>query len=111
MIFNKDILPQLDSFHPREFSLEGAVIMAMNIAYDEFITFSRGEWSLDNYQICISYTDDMDYISIAFLPDPAHEINGIPFEVANRGMYKNGRGVEYIYSLMDFSMLQKILMR
>ncbi|WP_156409984.1 hypothetical protein [Duganella sp. Root198D2] len=111
MIFNKHILPELDSFHPRDFNLPGSAIMAMSIAYDEFMIFSKGEWSLDNYQICISYTDDMDYMSIAFLPDPAYEINGIPFEVASRGMYKNGRGVEYIYSLMDFSLVKKILMR
>lgn len=79
MIFNKDSFPEFDRFYPRDFNLSGAVIRAMSIAYDEFMIFSKCEWLFDNYQICVSYTDDMDYISAAFLPDPAHGINGIPF--------------------------------
>ncbi|MGW8389327.1 hypothetical protein [Pseudoduganella sp. HUAS MS19] len=101
----------LDSLYQRSFSFSGEIVKAANLAYEEFMHLSKGKWPLDNYSVCFSITDDYQYTSFAFIPDPAHEINGIPFEVSNRGMYKNGQGVVYIYRLKDYSLVNTTYMR
>lgn len=111
MIFNKDKWQMVESGGLKDFSLPGKVLKAANLAYKEFMLFSKGEWSLENYEICLSITHDLQYASFSFLPDPAYEVNGIPFEIADRGIYKNGRGVVYVYCLNDYVLVDKKFMR
>lgn len=106
-----DKLFGLDNLYQRSFSFSGEIVKAANLAYEEFMLLSKGEWPLENYSVCFSVTDDYRYTSFAFMPDPAYEIGGIPFEVSNRGMYQNGRGVVYIYSLADYSLVNTTYMR
>ncbi|WP_426336951.1 hypothetical protein ACN9MY_05635 [Pseudoduganella sp. R-31] len=106
-----DKLLGLDNLFQRSFIFSGEVVKAANLAYAEFMRLSKGAWSLESYSICFSVTDDNRYTSLAFMPDPAYEVNGIPFEVADRGMYKNGMGVVYIYRLVDYSLVNTTYMR
>lgn len=106
-----DKLFGLENLYQRSFSFSGEIVKAANLAYEEFMLLSKGEWPLDNYSVCFSVTDDYRYTSFSLIPDPAYEIGGIPFEVPYRGMYKNGRGVVYIYGLVDYSLVNTTYMR
>lgn len=106
-----DLSEGVNVFYQRSFGFPGDVVKAANLAYKEFMSLSEGAWSLDNYSISFRITDDCQYASFAFVPDPAYEINGMPFEVSSQGMYKNGIGVVYIYRLLDYSLVRTIYMR
>lgn len=110
MNFDGGQMWELDHY-PKDFNLPGKVIRAASLAYEEFVSFSKGEWSLDNYEICLSITKDLQFLSFSFIPDPAYEINGLPFEISANGMYKNGRGVVYVFRIEDYALINRTFMR
>ncbi|WP_338767675.1 hypothetical protein [Massilia sp. METH4] len=97
--------------YPSDFSFRGEVLPTFPLALEEFRRKSKGEWSLSNYKIAISVNDDQSYAAVSFLPDPAYFVNGIPFEIADRGMYRNGMAIVYIYRLGDLSLVNTSYMR
>jgi hypothetical protein len=97
--------------YPGDFSFRGKLLHVFPLALEEFNKLSKKNWPLDNYQISVSVSDDESYAAISFLPDIANVVEGIPFEIASRGMYKNGMGVTYIYRLEDRFLVKKTYMR
>ncbi len=108
---DKEKWQPLIGHYPRDFSFRGKVIPILSLAFEEFKNISKGNWSLDNYEISVSVNCDESYAAVSFVPDPAHSVDGVPFEVADRGMYANGMGITFIFSLIDFRLVNKTYMR
>jgi hypothetical protein len=66
-------------------------------------------WPIEKYNIIVSFYEE--YAAVAFCPMIEDFIDGIPFEVADRGMWKNGPGVDIFISLDDYSHLKTVFMR
>lgn len=97
--------------YPGDFTFRGKALPIFTLAIGEFNKLSKGEWPLENYEIMVKINEDSSYAAISFIPDPAHEIDGIPFEVADGGMFKNGMGVSYVYRLEDLCLVNRTFMR
>jgi len=111
MDFNNEEFGNFIKVDLKEFVISGKVLKAADLAYKEFLLLSKGRWPLDVYEICISITKNNKFASFSFLPNIADDTCGFPYEIANKGMYKNGMGVVYIFRLDDFSLIGKIFMR
>ncbi|MBY4727250.1 MULTISPECIES: hypothetical protein [Burkholderia] len=111
MSYSKDDVLELAARYPSDVSCSGECFEVFGLALAEFRKFSKGEWSLKNYNVSIDFGRDERLVAISFIPRPAYEVNGVPFEVADKGMYKNGRGVTYIYTVDGGELLKAVYMR
>ncbi|WP_157660022.1 hypothetical protein [Burkholderia ubonensis] len=50
-------------------------------------------------------------VAVSLIPKPAYEIDGVPFEIASRGMYLHGCGVSYVYAVETRQLLKTVYMR
>ncbi|WP_157649690.1 hypothetical protein [Burkholderia ubonensis] len=111
MSYSDDDVLELMRKHPSEMNFRGDCFEIFDIALKEFGAFSRGEWSLKNYEVSVDVGCGGEVVVVSFVPDVAYSVNGVPFEIASQGMYKNGRGVVYAYSISEKKLLKTIYMR
>lgn len=111
MTYSKDDVLELATKYPSDVSFSGACFEVLGLALAEFRKFSKGEWPLVNYKVSVDVGKNESLIAIAFTPLPACEVNGVPFEVADQGMYRNGRGVTYIYTVDGGELIKAVYMR
>lgn len=93
-----------------DYELSGMVIEIICLATDYFMKITHNKYSLDNYGIEIQLLSE-NFISISFIPNIDNYIDGIPFELAVNGEYKNGQGYTLIYDLQTKNILDTIGMR
>ncbi|MDO5106077.1 hypothetical protein [Capnocytophaga sp.] len=93
-----------------DYELSGTVITIICLAKDYFIKITNNKYSLDNYEIEIQLLSE-NFLSISFIPNVDNYIDGIPFEIAVNGQYKNGQGYTFIYDLQTKNILDVIGMR
>ncbi|WBS02556.1 hypothetical protein OU994_30685 [Pseudoduganella sp. SL102] len=111
MSSEKEKWQHLISGYPGDFSFRAKLLPIFPLAINEFNKLSSGNWSLEDYEILVEVNEDESYAAISFLPDPEYLIDGVPFEVAHRGIFKNGMGVTYVYCLKDLSLVNITYMR
>ncbi|WP_163012837.1 hypothetical protein [Burkholderia stabilis] len=97
--------------YPAEIEFRGGCFEVFGLALKEFEVLSKGEWSLENYNVSLNVGCDGEVVVVSFVPDVAFSIDGVPFEVADQGMYVNGRGVVYAYDISEKRLLKTIYMR
>lgn len=107
---DEDIL-KLATKHPSDTSFRGDCFAMFGLALTEFEKLSRRQWSLKDYKVSVDLDANANMVAISFTPFPAYEISDVPFEVADQGMYKNGRGVTYVYAVNEEKLLKTIYMR
>ncbi|WP_155122347.1 hypothetical protein [Burkholderia ubonensis] len=110
MSYSDDVAKLIDKY-PRDMSFNGACFEMFGAALKEFEVLSKGEWSLENYTVSVDIGCDGEIVIVSFVPIPAYSVDGVPFEVASQGMYKNGRGVLYAYSVSEKKLLETVYMR
>lgn len=71
----------------------------------------RSEWPLSGYSVLLSWHVEHELANISFCPKIDTLVEGIPFEVSDRGMYANGPGVTFIISIPDCSLVKTVHMR
>jgi hypothetical protein len=87
-----------------------ALFHAVDYLRQEFKGFRR-EWPITNYDVLLSWYTEYGLVDIAFCPKVETFVQGGPFEVADRGMYRNGPGIEFVLSLSDYSLVKRVYMR
>jgi hypothetical protein len=102
--------PQLNP----DFDFEGRKLLVFyysKIYLDDIFKskFSGKSWPIEKYDVVASFYKE--YASVSFCPMIENFIDGIPFEVADRGIWKNGPGVQIFISLDDYSHLKTVFMR
>ncbi|KAB0638040.1 hypothetical protein [Burkholderia stagnalis] len=111
MIYSQDDILELATKYPSDFSFRGDCFEVFGLALAEFRKLSKDEWPLENYKVSVDIGKNENLVAVSFTPLPAYEVGGVPFEVADQGMYKNGRGVTYIYAVEDGELLKAVYMR
>ena len=96
---------------PPDFDISGKMFKALLLANEAFINLPNNDWDLDNYSVHITASEDKKYVKIGFLPNIDTFVDGIPFQIANRGMYKYGMGVSFTYDLQTMILLNTTFMR
>jgi hypothetical protein len=109
--YSQDDIMELVTRYPSDYSFRGDCFKIFGLALSEFKKLSKDQWPLDCYKISIDIGKNESLVAIAFIPLPAYEVDGVPFEVADQGMYKNGRGVTYIYATESEELLKTVYMR
>lgn len=69
------------------------------------------KWPMSGYEVNISIHPEQRCGSVFFFPKVENFIQGIPFEISVGGVRKNGIAVTYYLSLVDFSLIEKIISR
>ncbi|AYZ67154.1 hypothetical protein WI73_23100 [Burkholderia ubonensis] len=111
MNFSEDDVLDVLTRYPDDISLDGACLEVLGAALREFEALSKGQWSLSNYTMSINVGSEGRVIAVSLMPNPAYEINGVPFEIASRGMYLHGRGVTYVYAIETRQLVKTVYMR
>nr|WP_263869987.1 hypothetical protein [Burkholderia cepacia] len=111
VIYSQDDILELATKYPSDFSFRGDCFEIFGLALAEFGRLSKGKWSLGDYKVSIDFGKNESLVAVSFTPLPAYEVNGVPFEIADQGMYKNGRGVTYVYAVENGELLKTIYMR
>ncbi|WP_124579295.1 MULTISPECIES: hypothetical protein [Burkholderia] len=111
MNYNEEEVMGLVRRFPPDFMFDGVVFKFFGRALDDFKEFSKGRWPLGNYTVSVNSESDGRMVAISFSPITVDLVDDIPFEIADRGVYKNGMGVTYVYSTGDGKLLKKIYMR
>lgn len=73
---------------------------AVGHLHDAFARFGR-TWPLEKYDILVTSDDDQGLARVAFCPQVETLVNGIPFEVADGGMWANGPAPVFDLALAD----------
>lgn len=68
-------------------------------------------WPLNRYTVLVTQHTEYSMVDVAFCPDPTNFVDGIPFEIADKGMYINGPGVQLILAADDHSLIRTVYMR
>ncbi|WP_144030305.1 hypothetical protein [Burkholderia sp. AU6039] len=105
-----DKIENLVNKYPGDFSFSGRCFEVIYLAASEFLKFSKGEWPLGNYEIEIGFNDGETLMSVSFIPVLVHEVEGVPFEISNQGMYGNGCGVKYISDVIEQNLIKSVYM-
>lgn len=66
---------------------------------------------MSNYEIEVGFNDGETLMAVSFIPVSVHEVAGVPFEISNQGMYGNGRGVKYVYDVIEQKLIKAVYMR
>lgn len=111
MSYKESDVLELMRKHPAEVEFRGGCFEVFGLALKEFEALSKGEWSLKKYNVSINVGCDGGVMVVSFVPDVAFNVGGVPFEVADQGMYVNGRGVVYAYDISEKRLLKAIYMR
>jgi len=76
-----------------------------------FKNMKVSSYTISKYNVLLAIHTNYDIAAISFCPKVETFIEEVPFEVPNRGVWKNGPGVSFFYSLSSKSLLKKIYMR
>ena len=105
-----------DDRDPPDYRLDGVAFLVLYHAkkyldqtFDE--RFGGKTWPLEKYNVLTTLYENEGYAAVAFCPKIETFVQGIPFEVADRGIWKNGPGVHLFISLKDYSLLKTTFMR
>lgn len=71
----------------------------------------KGDYSIPKYNVLISLHINHDIEVVSFCPKVETFIQGVPFEIPYKGMWQNGPGVSFYYSLSNHVLIKKIYMR
>ena len=101
---------------PPDHTLEGREAMALIHGYQYLLKhfqkyFSGKIWPIEKYSVCVNYYKDFNYIVVSFIPITETFIDGVPFEIADRGMYKNGPGTSFFLDPITYELLRFHAMR
>ena len=111
MSYSQEDAMELVTKYPSDYSFKGNCFKIFGLALDEFKKLSKGQWSLNFYKVSIDFGKNESLVAVSFVPLPAYEVNGVPFEIADQGVYKNGRGVTYVYEIEKEELLKTVYMR
>lgn len=105
-----------DERDPPDYRFDGRLLPLMQRArtYLEDIyqdRFSGRTWPIEGYVVILNSYHEEGYAAVSFCPKVESAVEGVPFEVADRGIWKNGPGVQLFISLKDFSLLKTVFMR
>ncbi|CAB3969719.1 MULTISPECIES: hypothetical protein [Burkholderia] len=111
MSYSEDDVLELVARYPSDYSFRGDCFKIFGLALAEFKKLSKDRWPLSCYKVSVDLGGGESLVAVTFSPLPAYEIDGVPFEVADQGMYQNGRGVTYIYAIEGAALLKTVYMR
>ncbi len=91
-------------------------MLALETSIQYFFTIlktfkNHKKWSLEKYTIYIGDYPEYNYYEFSFCPKTETFVAGIPFEIADQGIYKNGPGITMFISKEDNSLLRHYFMR
>lgn len=106
----------MESRYPPDQRFDGRVIMVLHQARNYLLNvfdshFSGKQWPLEGYEVLFNMYPEHNCAEVSFCPKVDTSINGVPFEVADQGVWANGPGVEFFISLEDYSLLKTTFMR
>ena len=97
--------------YPPQVELTGQNLMLIGKGVEEFKKLYADKYDLLKYEIWLNKFEEKKYFSISFLPNIETIFAGVHFEIADQGMYQNGPGVVFFFSLDDCSLLKTQWMR
>ncbi len=71
----------------------------------------KGDYTIEKYNVLLSIHIDHDIINVAFCPKTVPTFEGSYLEIPCGGIYTNGPGVDFFYSLSDYTLIRRIFMR
>lgn len=100
------------STYPPHNEIDGLVVSYLENGLNEFRKLFKDKFNLRNYTVGIDdFSDPHNYYSVSFMPNVESMFEDINFEIADKGMYKNGMGVVFFFSSKEDKLLKTVYMR
>lgn len=100
-----------ESKYPADIEFEGKIVLYIENGLREFKSLFKDEFDLNNYVVTLNKFEKNGNYCVTFIPKVASMFEGIEFEIPNQGMYANGRGVEFFFSIKNDELLKTVYMR
>lgn len=97
--------------YPADLEFEGKTIIYIENGLREFRALFKYEFNLNNYLIAMNVFEKNGNYNVSFIPKTVSMFEDIEFEISNEGMYANGRGVKFFFSLENNELLKTVYMR
>lgn len=102
-----DPLPKEDAVEPRVLRALSSGIEQLKLVFQEL----GDEWPLEGYNVFIAFHAKYDLVEVDFCPQLSSMFEGVSFEIADRGMYANGPGVQFFFHTPGFELVYRGFMR